>query len=81
MAQVKLGGTYKTYTGGRTEFDVEAKNIREVLSGLAALCPDLKPVLDQGVTVAIDGQIFRNAWFQPVRPDSEVHILPRMAGG
>ncbi|MEX2648871.1 MAG: MoaD/ThiS family protein [Alphaproteobacteria bacterium] len=81
MAQVKLGGTYKSYTGGRTEFDVEAKNIREILSGLAVLCPDLKPVLDKGVTVAIDGQIFRNAWFQPVRPDSEVHILPRMAGG
>ena len=81
MAQVKLGGTYKSYTGGRTEFDVEAKNIRQILSGLAVLCPDLKPVLDKGVTVAIDGQIFRNAWFQPVRPDSEVHILPRMAGG
>lgn len=81
MVQVKLGGTYKTYTGGRTSFDVEAKNVREVLQGLAELCPDLKPVLDQGVTVAIDGQIYRNAWFQAVKPDSDIYILPRMAGG
>ena len=39
------------------------------------------PVLEAGVSVAIDGEIYRNAWFQPVTAASEVFILPRMAGG
>jgi hypothetical protein len=43
--------------------------------------PELRPLLARGVAVAIDGQIYREAWFQPVRPDSEVYILPKMAGG
>jgi molybdopterin converting factor small subunit len=67
--------------GGRTEFEFEASNIREILTGLGEACPRLKPVLEQGVTVAIDGELYRNAWFQPVKPDSEIYILPRMAGG
>ena len=81
MVQVRIGGPLKSMAGGRTEFDLDAANVRELLTGLAEACPRLKPVLDQGVTVAIDGELYRNAWFQPVKPDSEVYILPRMAGG
>ena len=33
------------------------------------------------MAVSIDGRIYRNAWFEPVPPDSEVFILPRMSGG
>jgi molybdopterin converting factor small subunit len=60
---------------------VEGGNIREILESLAERVPELKPLLARGVAVAIDGQIYREAWFQPVRPDSEVYILPKMAGG
>jgi molybdopterin converting factor small subunit len=81
MVRVRLGGTLKSMAGGLTEFEVEASNVREVLAGLAVACPRLKPVLDEGVTVAIDGELYRNAWFQPVTAASEVYILPRMAGG
>jgi molybdopterin converting factor small subunit len=31
--------------------------------------------------VAIDGQIYQDALFQPIARDSEVHILPQIAGG
>jgi hypothetical protein len=30
---------------------------------------------------AIDGQIYQDAWLEPVPPDSEVHLLPQIAGG
>ena len=81
MVRVRLGGTLKSMAGGQTEFEIEAKNVREVLEGLARVCPRLAPVLEAGVSVAIDGEIYRNAWFQPVAATSEVYILPRMAGG
>ncbi len=81
MARVVLSATLKAYTGGEGEVEMEAANVRQLLTALGAAYPKLKPVLDQGVAVAIDGEIYRNAWFQAIEPESEVHILPRMAGG
>ena len=81
MVQVMLGGTLKSAAGGRATFEVEASDIKELLARLGEACPALKPRLDQGVAVSIDGRIYRNAWFEPVPPESEVYILPRMSGG
>ncbi|MDH3472059.1 MAG: MoaD/ThiS family protein [Rhodospirillales bacterium] len=81
MVRVMLGGSLKNSAGGLSEFDVEAGTIRELLTRLGDQQPQLKPILDKGVAVAIDGQIYRNAWLEPVPPDSEVFILPRLAGG
>jgi sulfur-carrier protein len=81
MVKVRLGGSLKPYAGGKEEFEVEATNIRQLLTGLGEQCPKLAPILETGVAVAIDGEIYRNAWFQPVPPGSEVFILPRIAGG
>lgn len=81
MTAVRLSGTLKAYAGGRETFEVAGGTVKELLAELGAQCPKLKPLLDQGVAVAIDGQIYRDAWFQPVKPDSEVYILPRLAGG
>lgn len=81
MVKVQLGGPLRNAAGGQTEFEVEAANIKQLLARLGESQPRLKPVLDKGVAVAIDGQIYRDAWFQPIPPGSEVFILPRMAGG
>lgn len=81
MVRVKLGGSLKGLGGGRGEFDLEAGNIRELLSGLGEACPALKPRLERGVAVAIDGKIYQNAWLEPVCEDNEIFILPRLPGG
>mgnify|MGYP001265688669 CR=1 FL=1 len=81
MVRVALGGPLKSAAGGKREFELEAANIRELLTRLGDDHPELKPVLEMGVAVAIDGEIYRNAWFQPIPPESEVYILPRIAGG
>jgi molybdopterin converting factor small subunit len=81
MVQVKLSGSLKLAAGGQGEIAVEAANIHQLLSQLAQEHPKLKPMIDRGVAVSIDGQIFRDDWFRPIPPGSEVFILPRMAGG
>ena len=35
----------------------------------------------RGIAVAIDGQIFQDSLFEPIGPDSEVFLLPQIAGG
>ncbi len=81
MPEVRLSGSLRAYAGGRDVFEVGGSNIRELLADLGAQCPTLKPYLDRGVAVAVDGELYRDAWFQPVKPDSEVYILPRAQGG
>ena len=48
---------------------------------LAELHPALGPHLEEGVAVAIDGQIYQDALFEPIGRDSGVFILPQIAGG
>jgi molybdopterin converting factor small subunit len=39
------------------------------------------PHLEAGIAVAIDGQIFQDALLEPIGTDSEVYLLPQVAGG
>ena len=81
MVRVTLGGALPEMAGGRTEFELEAKNVRQVLDGLARACPALAPALEEGVAVAIDGEINTGAWFTPVSEANEIYVLPMIAGG
>ena len=81
MVKVVLSGSLKHAAEGRTDIDLEAANVREALDALQARFPKLKPLVERGVSVSIDGVIYRDAWFAPIKPDSEVYILPRLAGG
>jgi molybdopterin converting factor small subunit len=81
MVQVKLSGPLKAAAGGRAEVEIEATTIHQLLLRLGEAHPKLKPALDRGVAVSIDGQIYRDDWFRPIPQGSEVFILPRMAGG
>ena len=76
-----LVGNLKQYTGGETEVELEAGNVRQLFRKLGERYPDLKPHLEAGLAVAIDGQIYQDAWLEPIPPESEVHLLPQIAGG
>ena len=81
MVKVVVWGSLKPHTGGRAEIQVDAVNVRDLMDKLGKEFPGLKPQLDRGVSFAIDGTIFRDGWLQPLKPDSEVFLLPRMTGG
>ena len=81
MVAVTLQGGLKAAAGGKADFELEAKNIRELIAALGEAAPELKPALDRGVAVSVDGRIYRDSWFQPIQPDSEVFVFSRMAGG
>lgn len=81
MATVILTGTLKDYTGGLSEMEIEAANVHQLIAILGERFPALKPRLEKGLAVAIDGDLFKDAWFQPIPENSEVHLLSAMAGG
>ncbi len=81
MAHVGLIGNLRQYTGGITELDVKAGSVRQLFARLAEQFPELEPHLEEGLAVAIDGQIYQDALLEPIGEESEVHILPQIAGG
>lgn len=81
MAKVILSGTLRQLAGGIEEVDLDARDVRQLIRMLGERFPDLGPHLDSGYAVAIDGEIFQDAWFAPIRADSEVHLVPAIRGG
>jgi molybdopterin converting factor small subunit len=80
MATVHLPSGLTQFTGGLSVVDVDARRVVDILTDLVQRFPELGPQLDE-IAVAIDGEIYQDPGFQPVRPTSEVHLVPRIAGG
>ena len=81
MARVVLVGNLAQLTEGVAEFHLSATSVQQLFQQLAELHPGIEPHLEEGVAVAIDGQIYQDALFQPIGADSEVFLLPQIAGG
>lgn len=81
MVAVTLWGSLRRFADGQAQVEVEASNFKELLDRLAEDYPGLRPQIARGVSMALDGRIYREAWFTPIRPDSEVVLMPYMAGG
>ncbi len=76
-----LWGSLRSFADGRAEVEVEASTFKEVLDRLAEAYPGLRPQIARGVSMALDGRVYREAWFAPIKPDSEVVLMPYMQGG
>jgi molybdopterin converting factor small subunit len=78
---VGLFGALRSHAGGASEVEVEAGTIAQLLTALAERYPGMAPQLDRGVSVSIDGRIYTESLVERISPDSEVMLLPRIAGG
>ena len=81
MARVALVGNLAQITGGVASFDLAATSVKHLFELLAERHPELGPHLQEGVAVAIDGQIYQDSLHEPIEPDSEVYVIPQIAGG
>ena len=81
MAKVILTGEAARLAGGATEIVVEAANVMKLFHALGDQFPGLKPHLEEGFSVAIDGELYEDALFQPIEADSEVVLIAKIEGG
>ncbi len=81
MVTVQLWGTLRQAADGQSEVRVEARTFKQVLDRLGEAYPGLRPQIARGVSMALNGQIYREAWFTEIAPDSEVVLMPYMTGG
>jgi molybdopterin converting factor small subunit len=81
MVEVHFWGALKPLAGGQSSLDVEAKTIRELFQKLGDAHPGIKPHIERGIAVSINGKIFRDSWDQALPQNAEIYLLPRIAGG
>jgi len=80
MATVYLPSGLRQFADGAESVVVDAPRIHELLTLLAERYPAMRESLEE-TAVAIDGVVYQQPGYQPLRPDSEVHLVPRIAGG
>ena len=80
MATVHLPSGLTQYTGGVAEVEIQATRVLDLIESLGKRFPEIKPQLDE-MAVAIDGEIYSEPGYQPLKAGSEVHLVPRIAGG
>ena len=63
------------------ELEVEADTFRRMVLELDRRFPGLGRQIDESMAVAIDGEIFQDAYLAPLKPDSEIYLIPKIGGG
>jgi molybdopterin converting factor small subunit len=64
-----------------TELEMEANNFRHLILELDRRFPGLGREIEESMAVAIDGEIFQDAYLAPLNPDSEIYLIPKIGGG
>ena len=80
MVRVVLANPMVEVTGGERQLDLAVTNFRELTEHLLTRWPRLAGPLQRSA-VAIDGQIYQDAFAEPLEPNSEVFFMPRIEGG
>ena len=81
MARVVLSGEVRRFTGDLDHIELDAKNVMQLFHKLGQRFPNLAPILETSFAVAIDGELFEDQLLQPIGADSEVVLVPKIAGG
>ena len=58
-----------------------ATNFRRLVLELDERFPGLGKQVEEGMAVAIDGEIFQDAYSAQFGPDSEIVLIPKIGGG
>jgi len=81
VAKIALASHLLAYTGGVSEVELDVGNVRQMFAALAERYPELRDHLENEVAVAIDGEVYQDALLQAIGEESEVVLVPKIAGG
>ena len=68
-------------THGAREFEVEATTFRRLVLELERRFPGLGKEVEEGMAIAIDGEIYQDFYGVELKPESEIYLIPKIGGG
>jgi sulfur-carrier protein len=88
MPTVWIPGLMRDLTGGKASVRVDGATVREVIENLDRAYPGARERLCEPdgrlqsfIAIAVDGEEAAEGLRTKVRPESEIHIVPAIAGG
>ena len=82
MATVHLGASLcRPYCGHVRVVEIEAATISQLIRALEERFPGIGEQIIESMALAIDGEIFQDTLVDPIGPNSEVYLIPKIAGG
>ncbi len=81
MVQVSSTSSFHAALDSKDPVEIEASTIRQLLIVLVEQYPLMQAHLDEGIAVAIEGEIYRDNWDKVIPPGADVFLIPRIQGG
>lgn len=82
MATVHLSASLcRPYCGDVRVVEIEATTISQLIRALEERFPGIGEQIIESMALAIDGEIFQDTLVDPIGPNSEVYLIPKIAGG
>ena len=71
----------RPFVGNAQVLELEVDTVRALINALERCFPGLGPQVEESMAVAIDGVIVQDTYLERIGPDSEVFLVPKIAGG
>ena len=81
MIKVNFTSSFRAALGGGHGLEIDATTLRELMRILVAKYPRMQSHIDDGMVLAINGEIYRDNWDVEIEEGSEVYLMPRIQGG
>ena len=80
MATIHFSPSLAQYTDGVESLSVDAPRVRELMQVVIERFPALESPLGI-MAVAVDGEVHQHPDYLKLSSESEIHLVPRIAGG
>ena len=81
MANVYLWSGVRALVDEQNPLKIDGSNLEELLDNLIISYPDLKAIIQEGVSFSVDNKLVMSSTVERVGKNSEVYIFQKISGG
>ena len=81
MANVYLWSGVRALVDEENPLKIDGSNLEELLDNLISRYPNLKAIVQEGVSFSVDNKLVMSSTVERVKENSEVYIFQKISGG
>ena len=81
MANVYLWSGVRALVDKENPLKIDGDNLEELLDNLIVRYPNLKAIIQEGVSFSVDNKLVMSSTVERINENSEVYIFQKISGG
>ncbi len=81
MANVYLWSGVRALVDEENPLKIDGENLEELLDNLIISYPNLKAIIQEGVSFSVDNKLVMSSTVERINENSEVYIFQKISGG